>query len=394
MKNNILKWLFFGLFIRMILMPITGHEDIRLINWASLNVFDKGVNSIYLTEKSVYPPPIYIAFATWQKILSPIFAPNFKEWLSMPQVSSNTDPYAFRSFFLLKAPFIFFDIGLAFLLLQFFKDQKTRERVFRLWMLNPVALYISFMFGQFDIVPTFFVILSILLLFKKRFFLSVLFLGISATFKFFPIYFLPFFIVLAEGNYLKKFLLFTAGLLPVALSVLPFINLPAFQKNVLFGAHTANIGHASLYIGADQTISVFLIIYLVIFLSFSFREKQLDSLWKYLLAVLLAFYSLTAFHPQWFLWIVPFMIVWWIKNPEDHVLQVSLYLLYALIILLFESTVNIGLFGPLSTIFAQIPSLENTIARFLEPNLIRGYVHSVFAGLSLFIVTKKLSYGK
>jgi Gpi18-like mannosyltransferase len=285
-------------------------------------------------------------------------------------------------------------MGLAFLLTRFFKDQKTKERVFKIWMLSPVALYTSFMFGQFDIIPTFFVILSTLLLYKKKFILSALFLGVSTTFKFFPLYFLPFFIVLTEGNYLKKLLMFVLGLLPLALSIFPFINLPAFQKNVLFGAHTANIGHASLYIGAGQTISVFLIIYLVVFLAFSSREKNIDNLWKYLLAVLLVFYSLSAFHPQWFLWAVPFLTIWWIKNPEDHVFQASLYSLYVLKVLLFEPTVNIGLFGPLSTIFAQIPSLENTIARFLEPNLIRGYVHSVFAGLSLFIVTRSLVYGK
>lgn len=391
MRNKLLFLLSLGLFIRILLMPLTGHEDLRLINWASLNVFDKGIASIYDTEKSVYPPPIYLMFATWQKIISPVLGNDFKNWLTLPTVSNFESPLAFRYYFLLKLPYLFFDLGIAALLFTLAKfvgaNHDSPEQPLKfvsLWLFSPIAIYVTSMFGQFDVIPTFFVILSLFLLYKKHYFSSVFVLGISSIFKLFPLYFLPFLLFALPISNIKKIIYGFLGLLPLAVSTIPFINLPAFQKNVLFGAHTANIGHASLYIGGDQTISVFLIIYTALLLLFYFSKTSINNLWKYFLVVLLVFYSLSDFHPQWFLWITPFLIYWWMKDRSSHPLQLILYFLYLVIVFLFEPSVHIGLFGPLSTFFVQIPSFGDLSGKFIDPNIIRGYVHSLFAGISFF----------
>ena len=40
-------------------------------------------------------------------------------------------------------------------------DNHHKEFAFALWILNPIVIYISYIFGQIDIIPTFFVIFAL-----------------------------------------------------------------------------------------------------------------------------------------------------------------------------------------------------------------------------------------
>ena len=75
------------------------------------------------------------------------FVLNFSSTLGNPQLN--------LLLLLLKLPYFFFDIAIAYLLMGIFKEEKTKKWAFALWMFNPVNLYATYMVGQFDIIPTF-----------------------------------------------------------------------------------------------------------------------------------------------------------------------------------------------------------------------------------------------
>lgn len=100
-----------------------------------------------------------------------------------------------RSIFLFNMPYLVLDLLSGYLIVKLV-DNHHKEFAFALWILNPVVIYISYIFGQIDIIPTFFVILA--LYYAKKSIsntanssdntinfdaiLSVLALGIGATF--------------------------------------------------------------------------------------------------------------------------------------------------------------------------------------------------------------------
>jgi len=381
------RLIFLGLILRLLLMPFTGHEDLRLIQFASKDIFSQGLSSIYITEKSVYPPPIYVFNAIWQKILDPFLGEHFRFWLSLPTQSSYQDPFAFRYLFLLKLPYLLFDFGILYLLLQWFKSEKEKRTASLIWFFNPVSLYVTYMFGQFDIIPTFFALWAILTSFAGRLVLAGLLLGIGASFKLFPLYFLIPMLILSRANFWKKGFAFLLGFLPTSLVSLPVIMIPNYVANVISSTHTQIIQHASFYIGGDQRIYVFVIAYTFLAFWLFWQRVTIEKFWRVALIILLLFYSLAAFNPQWFLWITPFLVIWWVLDKNSHSLQLLLYVLYFIIVFFFEPTVHFGLFAPIEGTLGQLPGPAEIFQRSLfEASRARSYLRSVFAGFAWWII--------
>src|SRR3990167_4482234 len=87
------------------------------------------------------------------------FILDFSKTLGSPQLN--------LLLFLMKLPYFFFDIALAFVLMALFKSESEKKWAFVLWMFNPVNLYATYMVGQFDIIPTFLTVAALYLALKK-----------------------------------------------------------------------------------------------------------------------------------------------------------------------------------------------------------------------------------
>lgn len=381
-----------ALILRLLLMPFTGHEDLRLINFASQDVFSSGLGSIYNTDKSVYPPPIYIFEAAWQKLMSPFLGEHFRPWLTLPTQSSYQDPLAFRYLFLLKVPYLLFDFGILYLLLKLFKTDKEKRLTGLVWLFNPVVIYITYMFGQFDVIPTFLSLWAIYLSLGGWLVLAGLILGVAASFKLFPLYFLIPMLILSRTSLVKKGIAGLLGILPVVLVSLPVLKIPNYVANVISSTHTQIMQNVSFYIGGDERIYVFVIAYTFLCLWLFWRREKIDNLWRVASIILLLFYSLTAFNPQWFLWVIPFFVIWWVKERNSRPLQLILYSLYFLIVIFFESTVHLGLFAPISASFAQIPGPSEIFERFFfQATRLKSYLRSIFAGFAWWTIFQQIS---
>lgn len=98
-----------------------------------------------------------------------------------------------------KLPLLLFDIITAFLLCRIVthvtKDNKMGILTAILWLINPFVLWSVQLHGSYAIVAAFFSVLSVFLLFKKRFTLAMLTLAVSASVYYYSIVFLPLYIL-------------------------------------------------------------------------------------------------------------------------------------------------------------------------------------------------------
>lgn len=401
-----LKIFILGLLIRFFLMATNFHPDLLAFHYAGLAFADRFVLNIYeylhtLPEESTirlygtdfftWPPLTYFLLGFFTLILKPLFNLDFSRNLTPENLFLN--PEIFRHLFLLKVPYLLFDIFAAIILLKLFSKENEKRLVFFLWMFNPVTLYSSYMIGQFDIIPTFFVILAIFLAQKGKNALSLFSLGIGGALKVFPLLLVPFAAVILGRKASEKLSLFSFGLLPFFLTILPFMSSQAFRSVALFSTQSQKLLFAGINVSGADILYLFIIFYLLL-LFYTFRFGEFSNLWKFFLAVFLLFFSLTNYHPQWFLWITPLFIIWIAKSPKEWFYPSSLFLLFVGIALLFEPSLSIGLFAPLSPSLGEVQGLSSFVSKFFPPSQASSILRSIFAAFSIWITLDLLLFKK
>lgn len=146
--HNLLKSKIFllGLLIRLLVMPFTGHWDIRGINFAVYNLPFKGITNVYEVAAKgkvdyavdvnfgrdyfIYPPLNYFTLGGFMTLLKPFYGSEFVNWIEgygNDLLSVITHPHVWRYLFLMKLPYLFFDILLLTFLLKFFSKPKEQE---------------------------------------------------------------------------------------------------------------------------------------------------------------------------------------------------------------------------------------------------------------------------
>lgn len=180
------------------------------IAWAK-DLHNRGFSNFYDTQSSevyasLYPnyPPVamYLFYLTYPL---PKGVYNILWWLNIhiPLFPSKLVFPVQERFFLaamMKVPAILADFGIAWLVYLFVKKLKTNDPQKRkmlilgpaLVLLNPAFFYNSAYWGQIDVIPIFFVLVSIYVLFyTKRYVVSGLFFTLALLIKPTPLVFLP-----------------------------------------------------------------------------------------------------------------------------------------------------------------------------------------------------------
>ncbi|MBI4058855.1 hypothetical protein HY404_01290 [Candidatus Microgenomates bacterium] len=396
-----------GVVLRLVLMPITFHPDLLGHSFTAYFFAYEGRSNIYehlanlpsdhplvknfgIGDIFIYPPLTYFTLGIFRWLVVPITDSNF-----IPMLWQGVDKmYDFNGLywhlFIFKFPYLFFDIALAFLLAGLFTQERNKKIAFTLWMFNPITLYTSFMIGQLDILPTFFVVLALYLIKKGKGNLSLLALGIGAAYKTFPLLLvLPvaFSLGTTLADKLKKIAI---GVLPFVLFALPFIGSPAFREMVLFAPKSQKMLFMNWPVsGAEGILPFILILFVIYFYSYYQQNKELIP--AYFLAILLLIFSVTHYHPQWFIWVTPLLIYIMVKSKFKVIeLVVVLSLCWLFITLMFESSLSYGLFSPVWPDLAKAPSLSEFLGKYTDIFLLKSIARSIFAAASLYLVIKLL----
>jgi len=388
-------WLVLGLILRLLLMPVSLHPDFRAVNLAGFLIAQKGeilsfydhlsrlprtdqLVNLYGDNLFIYPPLAYITHGIFNFLFFR-FYPQAAFWTLINDIGLLRQTAGFAALMIwLKLPYLLADL-LCFWLLLVYTPLAKRHMLIWFWWFNPVVLYTCYLMGQFDIFISLFILISLLFSAKKPL-VSAIFLGIAAGFKPFPLLLLPF----VPGSKIKNII---TGLGTYFLIIAPFLGSPAFKQYALLASQTDKMFFARIAISGSQYLPVFLI-GLILLYWWNYYSPGKLPVWGWFSATLLLFYSLTHYHPQWFIWVMPVLVILVIKNSKFIFPVISLILLHIGIVLFFETSLNFGLFGINYSLFTAVNSFYSADQLV---SVLRALLFATSASLVLSLVNEKSS---
>jgi hypothetical protein len=258
----------------------------------------------------------------------------------------------------MKLPILLFDFLTALVLIALAPIGRKRLAA-ALWLLNPFSLYAIYFFGQFDIIAAFFVLTAIFLWHKNKLTLSYGILGLAAAVKVFPLLLLPVFLIYDSRSLFKKISGVASFALVFLLCLAPILTSVIALKSVFLSNLTGGLFKASIELGGGKSLPIFLVAYLMILtvLLLNYLKKPLlESVIFIVLALLL---TLSDFHPQWMVWLMPLLVLLLVKKVIGWVETLIFLIAYLGVSLLIDDKfVGLGTLKAVNQSFDSIPSIR------------------------------------
>lgn len=395
-NSQIVSLILFAIAIRILIMPFFFHPDIKTYHFQS-SFLKQGVFNIYeylsvrknelpLKEEFIYFPLTYFFLGSYQGLISPLLGPDFNSWISNADQNTNKTFETYRYLFLLKFPYLIMEFLIIFFLLKLADNQVVKRRLLLFSLFNPASIFIIYVFSNVDVFPVLFVLLSLLSLSKKQYFLSGIFLGIGAGFKAYPLVLLPFF-VLAAPQIKQRISLILGSLGLSLLIILPFLNSQSFRESTLTSGLVTRLLNASIGLGFGESIIVGVVALSLLFYNGWVNGVNINNLWKYLTSAFLLLFSFIHFHIQWILWVIPFIGLIYAYNYKIKNAVLSLCGLLTFIPLLYEDKfMTFGLLQPISEVYSLIPIPFGILQKIYDPFVFTSIMHSLLIGGSILVV--------
>lgn len=406
MKLRIDLIIIVAVLLRVAISAVTFHPDIQALDMGNFVVSQGNLVNLYDFLYSLpkdhfilqhypvylfnYPPAIYFFFGFFGLIFNNLISnQTYQDFLfNFPSTIGNPGLYVHLIF--LKFPYILFDLSIAVLLKKLLEGKPSQKLIFYFWLFNPVNLYSTYMMGQFDIIPVFFVVLSLFMVraenppFKSGL-LSAVYLGLGASFKIFPYLFVvPLMSVFTRWR--DRLVIFATALAAYAATTLPFIGSRGYRTTALVASQTLKSFYAQIPVSGGESLLVFVVALVFLFALFLNQLKKLHVWQKYFFTIIL-FFVFTHTHPQWFLWITPFLILELVyRKGENFSLILVLFLGFLGQIFFFDPTLSIGLFSPLNRQLVNTPGIWQMLNINIDYNFARSLIQSVSAGIMLFLI--------
>ncbi len=314
-----------------------------------------------------YPPLAYIVPGLFMFLLRPLINQEFfYQYLINPK-SLLGSFQLMKHLFVFKASYLAADLLVAYFLPKIF-TKKNQKKVFYFWLFNPLSFLFTFAMGQLEI----WLILSIVLaiyfaLVKKNNYLSLISLGIGGAFKLLPLLFIPILICIIESRFWQRIKLFLVGFLSYLFIILPFYLVsPGFRYAAFLAEQSDKMFYMTLPVTGAEGLPIFVLIYSLIFY-FAFYQKGVFSkinsgVWFGGFAFLGTFFSLTHYHPQWFLWLTPFLIWLFVKLGNKLWLPlVAILISFIFHWIFFEPSLHIGLMSAIFPRLGELGQLEKIL---------------------------------
>ena len=278
----LVKWLASGFF---------SSEYVDRLFIPFVNLFaDKGWQAYSLFEASFpYPPLTPVILLPFVKAA---------QWINIP----------FATNMLFHFPLLVADLGIFIYLIKL--NPLKANRIKYLYFLSPVVFFASFMHGQLDLLPTFFIFSSSFYLIKDKKIRSFLLFGVSVAIKWHTIVALPFYFVYLyrrEGFRKEWFKLLAAGMIPLTISLLPFMSWESIYQ--FFSVPEGRFLFETFFEVMNLKLLVFPLIYFSL-LTFSISYPRLNGdLFLALMAIVFIMFVITVYpNPGWFVWFIPFLV--------------------------------------------------------------------------------------
>ncbi len=241
--------------------------------------------------------------------------------------------------FLIRIPLLLADIGILLVLSRLLQGKSAM--LLRFYWLSPVLIYITYIHGQLDVVPIAFLLASSYFLFKKKYILSALILGLGIAAKTNLLLVIPFYILFVwknnNENKLAKLAVPAFMTLLVFLAMnLPYLDSDSFLKMVYANREQPKIWNASFSMIGSLNYYIIPAIYLIL-LATATRFKRISKD-LFLIFIGFSFSVLLIFippQPGWYFWILPFFVYFAIRENKFSllpilILQLAFFIYFAL----------------------------------------------------------------
>ncbi|MBI5417183.1 uridine kinase [Candidatus Poribacteria bacterium] len=229
----------------------------------------------------------------------------------------NANSIILQNFFL-KLPQLLSDFLILFLILKIFPTKKKEAIIF--YFASPIIIYGSFVHSQLDLIPTALLFLSIyLLLTKKNVILSSIVLGISLSTKSHVLVAIPLMAFYVFKNYKIKYLIYFI-LIPIFTFLLiayPYIFTIGYYNLVLFNPKTILLYEFSYSVQYYKFYFAIFAILSIYIRFFAFKKVNNDLLINFLGILFSIFVLLIIPAPAWYIWMFPYVAIFFIKNYEN-----------------------------------------------------------------------------
>ncbi len=392
-KRSIYKWLLIGLLIRLTFLPISFHTDLLGIYGRSSLIVYQGIFWVGVGQSFVH----YLhALFLW--ILGPLM-PYLESvlpgrlgppgWETFTRFA--TQPNIFRTLFLLKFPYLIFDLGSAFLLLAIIMDKKKGLRAFRFWMLNPVIIFSVFIFSRFEPIAIFLILLSLYYAKKNLLTRSLFSLGVAVITRLYPLILLPFFVIILGKGIRQRLKLTFWGLLPLGVMV----ALSKLFSGISEIESWARLPHLNYLTNlrfppgvAYDVIFVFFLGYTLLLLyTYMKTDHSFIDLRNGALRLSLLFFATSFFHPHYFMWLMPFLVFKIIEDKRFRGLFAILVICWLFYTFQWKEALAGHLFVPLDfSYFMSLPSPFELINHYYSAATLIGIFRSIFSGVCLWMI--------
>lgn len=389
------KIILLAVLIRLLVMPFFYHPDIKsqlfhmqFLSHGVFNIYDfvdKNKSNLPYTNIYVYLPFTYYFFGSVDYILSPLYPHDLYQWLNDWGETQNNYPNMIFFMLVLKIPYLIFDLLTGYILYKIYKNKK----ILYFWFFNPISIYLIYILGNFDIIPAFLTLLSFYFIKNNKQFWSYLTIGFAIALKMYPIMFLPFLFFYDKKNIFKNIKYSIFSLIPLILSILPFIKQKSFYDSFLGSGLTQKILEYKI-----NGLPIFPVFFTLILIAYFFSKSK----YKFeaaILQIFLIFIGLVNFHPQWIMWFFPFMIIFFInskiKNKIFFMIFFSLIFLY--IVLFNDNYLIWGHLIPIDPNFINLTSPYQLIKlrTSFDPSSIQKNIHEL---LLFFGIIGTIYYAK
>lgn len=404
-----------ALLVRLALMPLSGHSDLFAISAYPSLLFQEGVVDIFSYVRAspnqinfqYYPPLTYFTLSAFHYTY-PFFSDTFIDWMRQIRsleargldvqanyyIINSSNPHIFKDLFLAKFPYLVFDIGAVIILTKFLKKKLVSKDAIIIWLLNPILLYGVYIFGQFEAIPNFFILVGFFLLLKNPY-MAVFFLGVAAAYKNYSfIFILP--TILIYGDSLKK------KLILIAISLLPSIIfiIPTALNNmneVIFTFVPKSFLHYKRELTGWALYSQILryLAALVSYVSILLLAKTLRVKNKFALSVGLSLCAMLLLitlaprtHFHYLLWFTPLLFLWF-KRTKTLMLVILIQTLSFASYQILAPELQVGLFAPINPdYFYSLPTFNDIINHLLPYRIVSTIGFFVFLIFNFYLIYK------
>ncbi|HUG15918.1 MAG TPA: hypothetical protein VMM78_12985 [Thermomicrobiales bacterium] len=384
--------------IRLALMPFTLHFD-------AYQIYSRAHEAAYLNEWFGFTSQIIIQtfHNVWLLLMRPFLPDSGGIWsdtASVIGVGASREDYErflaydhlYRAIFLMKLPYVVADLACAWVITRLVPPAR-RLGAAAFWLLNPLVIFSTAIYGRHDSLAILLVLLSIVAARRATDGWRIgglALLGVATLTRFFPIIIVPAYL-LAYRRSNRQLGLFV-GLLAGMAALVELAGLATSGRSTILTIlgsyeHFEYWFDAGLYLRFDDFIFLFPVAYVLGLLWVSERGLTPREYPVFGAAAFLLLFSLTFFHPHYAIWLVPFLALvmpFTARMLTLHAIQVACVLVYSA---QWGSWTTWELLEPLlGDRVASLPDPVEAIGGQIEPRLFFGFFRSILTAVSLWMI--------